>query len=150
MAREVSRKTQDISQAQDTLLWYQDMLLRGLRAGPVLSKLTRPDDTRSNDQNAKLWACLHDVSRQMDWNGFDGQKVKLKPEEWKDIFSAALGRGRSVPGLDGRSFVIVGLSTSRMSKSQFSQLIELIHAFGADNKIAWSDPALKTFEEYMQ
>ena len=149
MDREVTRITQDVSQAQDTLLWMQDMILRGLRAGPVLSKMTRPDDGRTNDQNAKLWACLRDVSKQMLWPNADGEMVRLDEEEWKDMFSAALGRGRSLPGIGGGYFVVAGLSTSKMSKSQFSQLIELIHAFGADNRIAWSDPALKTFEEYM-
>ena len=148
MPREVTKTIEDISQCKDALAWCQDMLLRGIRGGAVLIKMTRPDDSRSLDQNRKLWACLNDISRQVDWPGFDGKLVKLRPEEWKDIFSASLGNGKTVPGLDGRSFVVVGLSTRRMSKAQFSALLELIQAFGADRNVRWSDPALKIFDEY--
>ena len=63
--------------------------------------------TRSTEQNARMWAMLTDVSRQVDWYG-----RKLKPEEWKHVFSASLKKQDVVPGLDG-GFVVLGLSTSR-------------------------------------
>jgi hypothetical protein len=42
-----------------------------------------------------------------------------------------------------------GISTSKMSKQRFSDLLEIINAFGAEQGVKWSDPALEAFAEYM-
>lgn len=81
--------------------------------------------TRNLEQNALLWALLADVSEEVVWHG-----RKLSPEAWKHIFTSSLKRQDVVPGLDG-GFVVLGLSTSQMSKTEFGDLIELIHAFRA-------------------
>lgn len=91
--------------------------------------------TRTLDQNAKLWAMLSDVSRQVEWHG-----TTLTPDEWKDVFTAALKRTKVVPGIDG-GFVVLGQRTSTMGKALFAELIELIYAFGADQAVQWTDPA---------
>lgn len=80
---------------------------------------------RNLEQNALLWALLADVSEEVVWHG-----RKLSPEAWKHIFTSSLKRQDVVPGLDG-GFVVLGLSTSQMSKAEFSDLIELIHVFRA-------------------
>lgn len=89
--------------------------------------------TRSLEQNARLWAMLSDVSRQVDWYG-----RKLSPEEWKHVFTASLKRQDVVPGLDG-GFVVLGLSTSQMSKAEMSELQELISAFAAQQGVQLHD-----------
>lgn len=94
--------------------------------------------TRSLDQNAKLWPMLADVSRQVMWP-VDGAMVKLPEEDWKDIFTAALRKHqRMAKGIDG-GLVMLGSRTSRMLKSEFSDLIELIYAFGAERGVVWSE-----------
>ncbi|MEJ7932556.1 recombination protein NinB [Ramlibacter sp. AN1015] len=90
--------------------------------------------TRSIEQNAKLWALLHEVSEQVEWYG-----KRLTPEDWKHLFSASLRKLSVVPNLDGTGFVALGLSTSRMSRAELSELIELIHAFCAERGVALSD-----------
>lgn len=90
--------------------------------------------TRSLEQNAKLWPMLQDVSRQVEWYG-----QHLTDEEWKDVFSAALKKQKVVPGIDG-GFVVCGRRTSTMSKADFSELVELIYAFGAQQGVKWSEP----------
>ena len=90
--------------------------------------------TRTDDQNAKLWPMLQDVSRQVDWYG-----KRLADHEWKDVFSASLRASKVTPGLDG-GFVVLGQKTSTMSKREFSDLIELITAFGTQRGVAWSEP----------
>lgn len=87
------------------------------------------EPTRSLEQNAAMWARLSEVAEQVDWHG-----QKLSAQEWKDIFSAALKRQKVVPGLDG-GFVVLGSSTSRMKKSELSDLLELIAAFGAEHEV---------------
>ena len=90
-------------------------------------RITEP--TRSLESNALLWVLLGEVSKQVEWYG-----SKLTAEEWKDVFSASLKKQKVVPALDG-GFVVCGQRTSKMTKSEFSDLIELIQAFGAERGV---------------
>lgn len=96
--------------------------------------VTIAEPTRSLEQNAKLWAALGDVSKQVDWYG-----NKLTAEEWKDVFTASLKKQKAVPGLDG-GFVVLGQSTSKMSKREMSDLLELIAAFAAEREVKFMEP----------
>lgn len=87
------------------------------------------EPTRNKEQNALLWSLLGQVSRLVVWHG-----QKLSAENWKDIFTASMKQQKVVAGLDG-GFVVCGLSTSKMTKKDFSELCELIFAFGAQQGI---------------
>lgn len=89
--------------------------------------------TRSLEQSAKMWAMLAEVSAQVVWHS-----RKLTAEEWKWVFSASLKKQEAVPGLDG-GFVILGQSTSDMTISKMKDMIELIHAFGAENSVVFRE-----------
>lgn len=89
--------------------------------------------TRSLDQNAKLWAMLGELSRQVEWHG-----QFLTPENWKDMCTAALKRQAVVPGIEG-GFVVLGTSTRRMTVGEMSELIEFISAFGAERGVVFND-----------
>ena len=91
---------------------------------------------RSADQNALLWAMLTDVSKQVEWYG-----QKLTAEDWKDVFTASLRKSRVIPGIEAGSFVVLGMRTSDMTKDEFSNLIELIHAFAAERGVVFSGEA---------
>ncbi len=91
------------------------------------------EPTRNLEQNALLWALLTEISNQVVWHG-----RKLDPESWKHIFSSSLNRQDVVPNLDGTGFVVLGQSTSKMTKGQFSELCELIIAFGAQNGVKFN------------
>ena len=92
---------------------------------------------RSLDQNAKLWACLTDISDQVTWHG-----QKLFPDDWKLVFMDALNREmRIVPAIDGRGFVNLGRSSSKLSVGEMCDLIELIQAFGAQHSVVFHDPS---------
>lgn len=116
---------------------------RQARAGAELAVRNAPDgfivevkpQTRSTEQNALLWPLLTEVSRQVEWYG-----QMLTPEDWKDVFSAALRKQRVVPGLEG-GFVVCGQSTSKMGKKEFSDLLELIYAFGAEHGVKFQGVA---------
>ena len=90
------------------------------------------EPTRSTPQNALLWSRLHDVATQVNWHG-----RMLDAETWKCIFTASLKRQEVVPAIDG-GFVAVGQSTSRMSKRELNDLLELIAAFGAEREVQWT------------
>jgi hypothetical protein len=101
------------------------------------------EPTRSLEQNDRMWALLTDISRQVQWP-VDGRMQYLKPEDWKHILSAGLKREQRVAqGIDG-GFVILGQRTSKMSKRELSDLMELIEAFGAMNDVAWGDEGTTT------
>ena len=89
--------------------------------------------TRSLDANAKMWAMLTDLSRQLKWCDRD-----LSPADWKCLMTAHLKRHETVPGLDG-GFVVLGAYTSQMTVRDMSDLIELMFAFGEENDVEWSD-----------
>jgi hypothetical protein len=105
-----------------------------LLAGHALDVVVRPE-RRSTAQNARMWAMLNDVSRDVVWHGRN-----LTPEEWKHVFTAALTKQDVVPGIDGTGFVVLGKSTSAMSVREVSDLIDLIDAFGSERSVAWTDP----------
>lgn len=101
---------------------------------PVGTRIEFKKPKRSIPQNDKLWACLTEIAHQVDWYG-----QKLTTEDWKDVFTASLRKSRVVPGLDGESFVVLGLHTSSLSKEEFSDLLELIHAFAAERGVKLYD-----------
>ena len=96
--------------------------------------VTIAEPSRNPEQNAKMWAMLADVSEQTDWHG-----NKLNPEEWKDLLSAGLVQSKVVPNMTGNGFVILGQRTSKLSKSQFAALIELITAFAVERGVIFGD-----------
>lgn len=146
MRRELYRELQTYEQIQPAVEWLGMMLRKGLQRGPAVVTITRP--RRTLDQNAKLWPMLTDVAKQVEWVK-DGYPCRMKPEEWKDLFTASLRKQSMAPGIDG-GMVVLGLHTSRLTKRQFSDLIEVIYAFGSERGVEWSEPAKALYEEYRE
>jgi len=85
----------------------------------------RPE-TRSSEQNNLLWALLSDVSRAKP----DGRE--MTSDQWKSVFMDAAGfRPTFVPNLDGDGFLCLGYKSSRLTKAEFSDLIECINEYCA-------------------
>lgn len=89
--------------------------------------------TRSDAQNAALWSLLGQIVKARPvHNG-----VQMDAETYKALFMHALGREvRFVPTLDGSSMLPLGLRSSKLTKAEFSDLLELILAWCAGNGIA--------------
>lgn len=84
---------------------------------------------RSIPQNARLHALLtHFIS--FEWHG---QFYSMS--DWKSVFICALRRSRFMPAVDGSGLVPIGDSTSKLSKEEFSELMDLITAFAAEHNI---------------
>jgi hypothetical protein len=115
--------------AMSKTIWPQ--LKNALMAGHKMVLEIKPS-TRSLEQNSRLWAMLTEISRQVDWYG-----RKLTPEEWKHVFTASLKKQDVVPGLDG-GFVVLGMSTSRMTRAEMCDLQTLMEAFGAERGVRFS------------
>lgn len=87
---------------------------------------------RTLDQNALLWPVLTAIAVQVQHAG-----EYRTPEEWKGLFMHACGKEvRFLPALDGKGFVPFGMRSSKLSKAEFSELLEFILAWCAENDIA--------------
>lgn len=89
---------------------------------------------RTIDQNSLMWALLSEISRAKP-NG-----RMLTPDVWKALFLHALDHSqRFEQALDDKGMVPVGFRSSRLTKAQFSDLIEFIYSWAAENGIPLSD-----------
>lgn len=95
--------------------------------------ITIKPETRSAAQNARLWVLLQALADQVVWHG-----QKLSPAEWKDACTAALKRQKVVPGLDG-GFVVLGASTSAMTRAEMVELQDFVEAFGAQQNVDFGE-----------
>ena len=107
---------------------------RYINEAPQGFVVTIAEPTRNLEQNSLLWVLLDCLEKQTDWHG-----NKLNAEEWKDLLSAGLVQSKAVPNMTGNGFVILGQRTSKLSKSQFAALIELIYAFGAERGVSFEE-----------
>ncbi|MGB7241680.1 MAG: recombination protein NinB [Sulfitobacter sp.] len=90
--------------------------------------------TRTTDQNARLWAMLSDISRAKP------QGRKHTPDVWKALMMKACGHQVQFEiGIDGEPFP-VGFRSSKMNKSQMSDMIEFMYQYGAENGVLWTEP----------
>jgi hypothetical protein len=126
-----------MSRAQLTLGSAADRLKaeRWVRIAPAGTRVIFKKPQRSIPQNDRMWAMLTDVATQVTWHG-----VRLTPDDWKLIFLDALNRElRMVPNIDGNGFVNLSRSSSDLTKAEMTDLIDLIHAFGANHDVKFQD-----------
>jgi hypothetical protein len=84
--------------------------------------------TRTDEQNDALHGLIAQILRQRQHlNG-----LRMTKETYKAVFMQALGHEMTMlPTLDGDGFFPMGLSTSKLTVSQFNDLMELIFAWCA-------------------
>ena len=113
----------------------RDFAKRLIDAAPVGAVVNVREGRRSSDQNAKMRAMLSDISRAKP------RGLRHTPDVWKALMMKACGHQvQFVNGIDGEPFP-VGFRSSRLTKSQMSDLIEFMYQFGAENGVIWSDEA---------
>ncbi|WP_085165766.1 recombination protein NinB [Gilliamella bombi] len=103
------------------------------------------EDNRTLAQNRMMWAVLNDIAKQVEWNG-----EKLTAEEWKHLITANLHGQKCVKGIQG-GLVFMGLSTRRMNKKAFADVVTCAEQFGAENGVIFSadaQEAIKLAEQY--
>lgn len=116
---------------------------RWIERAPEGTRIIFEEPQRTIDQNDLMWAMLTDINAQMLINGRRYTNTELKA-----AFMVQLGHEvEFVQSLDGVRFVPIGLSTSKLSKRQFSDLLETMFAFGAENGIVWNDPQTRDYQQ---
>lgn len=113
---------------------FRETAHRIVDAAPAGSVMEVSAPRRTNDQNALMWAMLSDISRAKP----EGRS--LTPDVWKSLFLHSLDHAqRFEMALDGKGMVPVGFRSSRLTKQQFSDLIETIHEYGARHNVEFHD-----------
>ena len=95
------------------------------------------EDKRTLAQNRMMWAVLNDIAKQVSWNG-----EQLTAEKWKHLITANLHGQKCLKGIDG-GLVFMGLSTRKMNKKEFADVVTCAEQFGAENGVKFSNDALE-------
>ena len=105
---------------------------------PVNTRLEFREPKRSLPQNDRMWAMLTDIAKQRpNHNG-----AKMTADLWKAVFMQALGAEMTMlPTLECDGFFPIGLRSSELSKSEMSDLMELMTAWGAAHGVTFHDQA---------
>jgi hypothetical protein len=121
-------------------------------------KLTPP--AKSRDQEERYHAMIGDIAKHCTFMG-----EKLGAEDWKRLLVDAFvrvmreeareagrpdpfaGKGRVLPSLDGSGIVQLGVQTRKFTRKIASEFIEYLYAYGCDNLVPWSEPAMRAYTE---
>jgi len=92
-------------------------------------------ETRTSEQNRKMWAMLGEIAEQLQINGQSFDK-----DRWKAIMLHAWGEQvEFLPTLDGTSFFPYGHQTSKLSTKKMSSFLEFIIAEGTQRGVKFAD-----------
>lgn len=109
--------------------------VEAIKAAPEGYSVAIAEPCRNLEQNAAQWPILQAFSEQLEWP-VNGGMVKMRPDEWKDVLTAAFRReaARLAIGLDG-GVVMLGARTSTFGKREFSEWLEFLHATAAQRGV---------------
>jgi hypothetical protein len=94
------------------------------------------DVTRTDEQNRLMWPMLGAFSEQAKLSG----RTLIK-DQWKAVFLQALGHPQDMlPTLDESTWFAAGLRSSKLTKPEFSALIDLIQAEAAQRGVKLDEP----------
>lgn len=122
--------------------WAYQLIVKGLQGGAVEIAIRRYEEARSLPQNGRQWAMYADIANQLEWHG-----QKLTKEDWKVLLCNEWKPQSIIPAIGG-GFCVINAKTSKASKEDMSNLIEIVFAFGSQYGVRWSEPALKEYESW--
>lgn len=105
---------------------------------PAGTSVEFKESKRSTEQNARMWAMLTELARQVEWP--QGSGMKLTADDWKLLMMAGLNQEmRLVPNINMNGYVHLGTSSSKLTKAEFGDLMTLIEEFGARHGVVFGD-----------
>lgn len=106
------------------------------------------EETRTLEQNALLWPCLRLFSLRVKLC-VDGENVFMDEETWKDVLTGAFtGEQAKMVKYDGH-LVLVGRSTSQMTKPVFAELLTYVLSEMAKREIELPPRPAESIAEYI-
>ena len=108
--------------------WVDKALSLWMPGKPWLLEIREPK--RTDEQNAAMWSLLAQITKQRPVHNGRAMTSDL----WKSVFMDALGHEVDYVGsLDGSRIFPLGHRSSNLTKSQMSDLLELMLAWCATN-----------------
>jgi hypothetical protein len=106
--------------------------VRWVEQAPVGTVVEFRQKGRTGDQNSAMWSLLTQINRQRPvHNG-----VKMSAVLWKAVFMQALGAELvMLPTLEGDGLFPFGHRSSKLTKDEMSNLIELMLAWAATEEL---------------
>ncbi len=145
MAKEHTKVIDGVASIKSALEWVYHLVTKGLDGGAVEIAIRRYEEGRSNPQNAKQWAMYTDISEQLQWHG-----NSMSKEDWKILLTNEWKPQSIVPSISGSGFCVLNASTSKASKKDMADLIEIVYAFGSNMGVKWSEQSLAAYESYRE
>lgn len=125
MSRNLLRLTP--GRREEAHAWVDKALRLWQPGAPWFMEIKEP--SRSLEQNAAMWGLLAQITKQRPEHCGRAMTADL----WKSVFMDALGHEVDyVSSLDGKRIFPLGHRSSQLSKAQFSDLIELMLAWCAE------------------
>jgi hypothetical protein len=110
-------------------------LVRAVELAPIGAYFQLIDAPRTLAQNRLMWRLLTCIANQIEHCG-----EYWTADDWKCAFLKAMGKKlRFMPALDGAGVVAIGYSSSKLSKSEMSDMVELISSYGAEHGVDFED-----------
>jgi hypothetical protein len=104
-----------------------------IREAPLGHVVKIAEETRTDEQNRLMWPLIADMQGQI------AEMGTRSADDCKLQFLHALGQElRFLPALEGGGVFPVGQRSSKLSKAQFSALIEIMFHYGARHGVKWS------------
>ena len=109
-------------------------------------RVTVSPPSKSRDQEERYHAMIGDIAKQCEFFGLKWHVDDVK-RLLVDAFAEAMRQagtplhhdGRVIPSLDGKRVVQLGTQTARFRKSEASEFIEHLFAYGAERDVKWSN-----------
>lgn len=114
-------------------------------------KFSEPNKTRLQEE--KYHAMIGDIAKQYThcgrkWEPDDMKRLLVDAfrrdteDELRDLWQQ-MGIAKTVPSIGGDGFVTLGASTKRFPRRLAIAFIDWLYAFGAEQRVTWSEPAMK-------
>ena len=92
----------------------------------------------TQEKNDKFHAALRDIANQVTWAG-----VKWAEEDWKHLVLAAKYGQTVAPSPFGHGLLVMNnRRSSKLKKVEMSDLLSEVIAFGDEQGVQWTDPAM--------
>lgn len=122
-------------QAHQVLINEVWPLIKNMTMNGYKMVVTVEKETRTLEQNRAQWPILQAFADQLLWP-VNGQMVKMEPEDWKDVLTAAFRQEvpRVAMGLTG-GVVMLGQRTSKFKRDEFNEWLEFLNAIAVDRGV---------------
>jgi hypothetical protein len=135
----------------------QNWLAMAKEGKPLAVAVREHKANKTREQEEKYHAMIGDIAKQYEFCGrlwepedmkrllLDGfRRETVNDPEYADAWKR-MAQVEMAPSLDGSGVVMLGIQSRRFGVKLANGFIEWLYAFGAENRIVWSDPQTRAY-----